>query len=187
MKRRIEMLKLNAVLVGAVLFLGGCSTVYYHQGGVIGGGYVDKPLGGGVYEVDFEAVHGTADNAMYAVTYRASEIAWKKGVRYFRFLRASDESQAMYAHTGYATQDYTVTNGIMMTKVKLVQDVPVKGKMYYQSYYKYKGDKYFDAYSILDNKYVPGTTTVYTRAMRRKDAGKGIDTWEDRVNQQQGN
>jgi hypothetical protein len=183
MEHRKRGLRLIVALSGIVLILAGCSTVYYRKAGAIGGGYRDEKLGPGTYMVYFVAAGGSSDNAMYGVTYRASEIALEHDYRYFHFTKTDDYSQDQHVHD--SGTNFDAVNGVIKTQIKLYHDVPVKGKMYFQSYYKYNGDKYFDAYSILDNKYVPGTTVVYTRAMRRADIKKGIHTWEERQEQAQ--
>jgi len=187
MKHWVSRFRLGFALTGIVLTLAGCATgPYYKEAGVIGGGWREKEISPNYYGVYFAAVGGYPDDARYGCQYRASEIGFKKGYRYFRIVKTEDNSQNQHVHGGGygGTTNFDVENGVMWLYVKFTNDLPCKSKKINYSYYICNGVKYFDCYSILDEKYVPGTKTVYTRAERRTDAQKGIHFWEEKQEQQ---
>ena len=189
MKQGIAGLRMGLVLTGIVLVLAGCATgPYYKEAGVIGGGWRQKKIAPNYYGVYFVAAGGYAENARYGAQYRASEIGYQKGYRYFHVVKTEDNSQSQHVHGGGygGTTNFDIQNGVVWLYCKFTNSLPCKGKMHNYSYYICNGENYYDCYSILDEKYVPGTNTVYPRSERRADLRKGIHTWEEKQDPQQG-
>ena len=149
-------------LVIALIFsacLSGCvGPANYEKAGILGGGYADKDLGGGIFEVVFVGPSRTLDFVKFAALYRAAEVAYEHSFHYFTVTKADDMSSGASSPKGGAVAaGNSEIPGIKYTIQATTQ--------------KYSSNA-FDAYMILDRYNVPGNSTPHTVAQRQEEALK---------------
>jgi hypothetical protein len=147
---------IKMILTGLILLSGGCaSTSPYHQGGEGLGGYTDKAGDTpGSFQVDYVAEGRTLAFAKYAAYYRAAELTYETGFRYFIPLNAYDLTKK-----GKVWGD---------PKDKLNGDVPGV-RIVIQCYNQKPAKPSYDAYQYLNTAKLPGSELIYSVAQRKGD------------------
>ncbi len=146
-----------SILLG-VLIVSGCVApmTNYEKANIYGGGYSDKDLGGGVFEVVFVAQSRQMDFVKFAALYRAAEICYGHTYRYFSVTKVANKSTGTQPpQGGVAPNDPNYIPGIQYT---------------IQCFNQNGSGKIYDAYMILDRYNVPGTLFPHTTAQRRQEA-----------------
>src|SRR5579872_5576732 len=144
------------ILTGVILFSWGCaSTTPYHAQGDGIGGYLDKAGDTpGSFQVDYVADGRTLAFAKYAAYYRAAELTYETGFRYFIPLKAYDLTKK-----GKVWGD---------PKDHLAGDIPGV-RILIQCYIKKPAQPSYDAYQYLNTAKLPGSEIIYSIAQRKGD------------------
>jgi len=143
-----------------LIFAGGCvsTTSYRAYREMTGTGYQQKVIGEGTYEVAF--VGGELDFCKQAAFYRAAELAWEKGFRYFQVLEEKDKSFAEHASGHAASVQHSAGKSTLVSvyyyKIACFKQMP-------------QGVKVEDATKVLDTQKRPGKDKPYTIAERLRD------------------
>ena len=140
-----------ALVLACGLLSGGCASTGYGKRGLVGGGYSDKEIGPGAYEISFLAQRRSFDWTKDAIVYRAAELTYENGYRYFQVTDAADKSYVIKTMGPYGggTSNYTP---VIKLKIQCYK-VPPDGEV-------------VDAYKMLDEVPVPGTKEVYSVSQR---------------------
>ena len=149
-----------AVLLASALLAGGCaSSLPYQKAGEQGTpGYSEKALDtAGSFQIDFVADGRNLAFAKYAAYYRAAELTYETGYRYFLPLQAYDLTKKGKAW-GDPNNPSSVTPGVRII-VQCFKEKPAK--------------PVYDAYQYLSTAKVPGSEEIYSVAMRRGDGAAG--------------
>ena len=154
-------LKLNfAVLVASSFLAGGCaSSLPYQKAGDQGyPGYYEKALDSqGAFQIDYVVEGKTLAFAKYAAYYRAAELTYETGYRYFLPLQAYDLTKKGKAW-GDPNNPSSITPGVRIL-IQCYKDKPAK--------------PVYDAYQYLSTAKVPGSEEIYSAAMRKGDQSSG--------------
>jgi hypothetical protein len=146
--------------VFVVLFLAGCiGPTGYHQSDLFGGYWDQAEAAPGSFHVRFLAQKRTYEFTKNCAYYRAAELAYEKGYRYFTVLKMEDQSTGGYVPNGGAVMPSTVSMPIVDLHIQCYQQRPAVAC--------------YDAYQYLDNVKVPGTDAVNPVAQRRADQAAG--------------
>lgn len=141
-------------LAGIVLALSGCAgPTAYHRGDLFGG-YSDRDEGAGAYEVRFEAQSRSLDFAKACVYYRAAEVTYEKGFRYFSVTKIDDPPPVSSSARGTASE----------VQIAIIHIQCYLERPYFTCY---------DAFQCLDQVKMPGTQIFYTVAQRQVDKAVG--------------
>ncbi len=142
------------------LLLAGCiGPTGYHRGDLFGG-YGDKAEGtAGAFEVRFQAQKRTFGFTKSSAYYRAAEVAYENGYRYFAVTKMEDQSTSAWVPNGGAVMPSSVELPLVVLHIQCYQQRPVVSC--------------YDAYQYLDNVKVPGTDAVYSVAQRQADRAAG--------------
>lgn len=151
----------------AAAFLAGCvyDAGYVRYSDINGTGFQEKSEGNGVWGVAF--VGGYPDFCKEAAYYRAAELTWEKGHRYFKVLAKEDRSYNDHSagHTSALLGGEYVAGGVTYVpvyyyRIKILKEKPGSGK-------------FVDAYHILNTHNFPRQDAPYTVAQRQKDKTQG--------------
>ena len=145
-----------ALAVGLTIFLGGCAASLPYQRAESEGGYGYADKAGeapGTFQVDFMAEGRNMAYAKYAAYYRAAELAYETGYRYFLVQQAYDLSKK-----GSSWGDPKNTTGTI-PGVRII----------IQCFREKPAQPTYDAYQYLDTAKMPGAELVYSTAQRRGD------------------
>ncbi len=145
------------ILLAASFLAGGCaSSLPYQKADDQGSpGYFDKALDSpGAFQIDFVADGKTLAYAKYAAYYRAAELAYETGYRYFIPLQAYDLTKKGKAW-GDPNNPSSVTPGVRII-IQCYREKPAKAV--------------YDAYQYLNTAKVPGGELPYPIAQRNGDA-----------------
>ena len=153
--------KLNsALLLTSLLLFGGCASSLAYQKAADQGypGYYDKALDNpGSFQIDFVTEDRNLAYAKYAAYYRAAELAYETGYRYFLPLQAYDLTKRGKAW-GDPKNPSSITPGVRII-IQCYKEKPVK--------------PVYDAYQYLSTAKVPGSDEIYSAAMRKGDGSSG--------------
>lgn len=146
------------IFAAAALTQVGCmGPSIYEAGGIMGGGYHDKRLDNGQYQIYFLGQGRDFDFVKKSALYRAAEISFNNGHHYFTVTKVEDKSEDLVIRNQYGGESHTFIPIIQMD-VRCTDQMPDKG---------------FDAYHYLNSNPVPGTKEFCTIADRIKDKKNG--------------
>jgi len=143
------------VFMGMLVVMGwlstGCASTGYGKRGFAGGGYWDKQVDNGIFEVNFLAQRRPFAWVKEAGVYRAAEVTFEKGYLYFQVIRAEDKSYEIRTMGPYGggTSNYTP---VIQIHIQCFNTPP--------------DGEYVDAYKYLDENPIPGTEKVFSVAER---------------------
>ncbi len=125
-------------------------------------GYQQQSFGDGVWAVAF--VGGYPDFCKEAAFYRAAELTFEKGHRYFKIIKKEDRSTNVHSagHTtglGGQVAGSSVFVPVYYYKIQFLNEKSLSAKV-------------VDAYKVLNTHNLPRKDEPYTVAQRNKDKGK---------------
>ncbi len=156
MRRLTTRFNSGIILSGILLFIGGCAaSLPYQKAGEQGGpGYFDKHEDTeGAFQIDYVAEGRNLAYAKYAAYYRAAELAYETGYRYFIVTKAYDLTKK-----GKAWGD----------PKNLTGDTPGV-RIFIQCYKTKPAQAAYDTNQYLNTAKVPGSEDIYSTAQRHGD------------------